>query len=751
MHSNFYPITIPFDEFQIQRTAYSEEKLKALRRNHNTTHSFFRCDEHIYISRNGEIEIEEGEITTLSVAENPKVIRSLLKHIFFRSFKDRFPEIIPLDFYPFRFLSRQDSHDLVKKLIPDELHSKIGFKKQTDVQFRDFVIDEQRVFVAVINQSFRWVFNVNCKELYRQRFNLQELDVIHSEHLPGMKGVIAPDESLVGRFIKGNGNTAVIETNDGEVEYPLEELFINKTASNIEKYLSFKLGEKKAKEIFSKLRSEDEKRYNAQSLKKQLDLTANLLSKINYQNADGFSFNIVADSFVPRNSFSLQNSTYIFDYTGTKTSNSADKGLSQYGPWDSTTFEIKKPKILVICHRSNRGAFSSFLGRLKTGISNSRWFARGFVDKYKLHDVEFVWQEIDSYEIESYLNATSQAFREHADNPISLTIVETKEQFKRYATEVSPYYHIKASSMALGIPVQFVKAENTREGNYGTDALLNGICLQIYAKLGGTPWVIPANQNIDRELIIGIGSSISRSNKYVRAEQARIVGITTFFSSDGRYLLGDRSRDVAYADYFDELLNSLRSSINLLSDRDGWQTDDTVRIVFHIFKPLKNIEIDVVNQLVSEFKDFQIRFAFVTISDAHPLILFDEKQKGIQSGRRVKGSFVPIRSSNSILDEYSCLLQLKGPREIKTVRQGISRPVLIRIHPDSTFLDLNYIVQQIYTFTTLSWRSFLPSQIPVSLYYSDLIARLLSQLRKIDGWNPNVISTSQLKFKKWFL
>ncbi|MCE7996345.1 MAG: Piwi domain protein [Roseivirga sp.] len=751
MQSNFYPIEISFEDFQIQRTPYEAEKLKSLRRDHNGTHSFFRSDDYIYISRNGEKEIEEGELVTLNVEENPRIIRSLIKHIFFRTFRDKYLNILPLDFYPFRFLSRQDSHDLIKGSLPAGMKEKIGFTKQTEVQFRDIQEGDKTVFGAVINESYRWIFNINCEQLYRESFNLQELDIIHAQHLHGMEGVLAADESLVGRFISTNGKTAKIDTNEGEVEFPLNELYINKTKGNIEKYISFKLGESKANRVFAGLRSNDIERYNAVKLKKQLDATAKLLSTLNFHNADGFNFTISDQSLVPQTSFSLKKATYIFDYAGLKTNYGSDYGLNQYGPWDDTTFEIKRPKVLVICHRSNRGGYSSFLGKLKSGLPNSNWFKKGIVDKYKLHDIDFVWHEIDDYDLSTYKSAVEKAVRDHSDNLFDLAIVETKQEFKSRTPDQNPYYHLKANLMALAVPVQFIKSDNTRLSDNGLEALLNAVCLQMYAKLGGTPWVIPANQNIDRELIIGIGSSVTRQNKYTQAEQAKVVGITTFFSADGRYLLGDRSRDVPYAQYFEELLNSLKTSIELLSSQDGWQNGDTVRIVFHVFKPLKNIEIEVVNKLVSEFENYQIKFAFVTISDVHPLMLFDEKQKGITWSNKTKGALVPDRGTNVVLNSYSCLLQLKGPKEIKTIRQGISRPVLIRIHPDSTFHDLNYITQQIFTFTSLSWRTFFPSQMPVSLYYANLIARLLSRLRQIEGWNPNVISTSKLKFKKWFL
>jgi hypothetical protein len=78
----------------------------------------------------------------------------------------------------------------------------------------------------------------------------------------------------------------------------------------------------------------------------------------------------------------------------------------------------------------------------------------------------------------------------------------------------------------------------------------NSIALQMYAKLGGTPWVLPSQRSVDREIIIGIGHTWFRANQYKSAGQNRVVGITTFLSSDGQYLLGDKVKDVPFESYF---------------------------------------------------------------------------------------------------------------------------------------------------------------------------------------------------------
>ena len=102
-----------------------------------------------------------------------------------------------------------------------------------------------------------------------------------------------------------------------------------------------------------------------------------------------------------------------------------------------------------------------------------------------------------------------------------------------------------------------------------------------------------------------------------------------------------------------------------------------------------------------------------------------------------------------------------GARELKTAKHGMSTPIQIKIRKpqgnydnpelkDLMFYDLNYITQQIYSFTYLSWRGFLPREEPATMLYSNLISRLLGKMRHIPEWDADKLNYS-LKRKKWFL
>lgn len=763
MKLNYFPIDIDFATYQINTEPYSAERLAELRSLHNATHSFFRNGDTIYISnKEAEDNIPLGTIAEQSTYDNANITSSLIKHLFFRTFKDRFPKHTPVDFYPFRFFSGQQKDDIIFDALPDNLKNRIAYKKLIELQLRLTEINGKKQFGFLINIKRNWIFDKTCADLHRENYNLIGVEVLFAETLPGLTNVLAPNEEFVGEVISITGTKAKVNTNDGEKEYELSELFIRKTKFNIGNYLTFATSQQKSDEVLRIIESKRSDIYNPKTLYTEISNTAKALftdsgTPILFQNKDGFCFTVNATPLTFTNTIELKPPTFIYDPAATKTINTyPDNGLNNFGPYDSSIFDIKSPNVLCICNKTIRGNFTQFLSNLKDGLPQSKYFQKGLQKKYDLHNVTFEVKEIQNYALNEYLNA----IREYDDNKPHLAIIEIPESFKQQSDHTNPYYHIKAKLLSLEIPVQIV---TTRIVNNNNEYILNSIALQIYAKLGGTPWVLPTQRSVDRELVIGIGHSWLRKNQYARAESNRVVGITTFLSSDGQYLLGDKVKDVSFENYFEELLKSLKQSIERLSSEQGWNDHETVRLIFHIFKPIKNIEFDVISQLIKNFSQYKIKFAFVTISDKHPTMLFDTNQQGVSSyGNNItKGEYIPNRASNLFLDAETCIVQMLGASELKTSKHGMSKPIQIKIRipqgnynnnelNDMLFYDLRYITQQIFSFTYLSWRSFLPGEEPATMKYSNLISRLLGKMRSVPGWDADKLNYG-LKRKKWFL
>jgi hypothetical protein len=282
---------------------------------------------------------------------------------------------------------------------------------------------------------------------------------------------------------------------------------------------------------------------------------------------------------------------------------------------------------------------------------------------------------------------------------------------------------------------------------------LQNFSISLYAKLNGTPWTVDQDQAISDEIVIGMGVAELSGSRFVSRQ--RFVGITTVFGGDGTYLLGAVSRECAYEDYADVVRSSMAAILDEIRSRNNWQAGDTIRVIFHAHKPLKRDEVAEIAfacaKKVGAGQDLQM--AFVTVSHDHPFFLLDPKEPGIPSGRDnpvKKGVLAPVRGTIARIGRSTRLLAVNSHTLIKRANSPLPKPLLINLHPDSTFVDLDYVTEQVLKFTALSWRSTLPAGTPVTIYYSERIAELLARLRLIPDWSATALAI-RLRWSRWFL
>lgn len=170
--------------------------------------------------------------------------------------------------------------------------------------------------------------------------------------------------------------------------------------------------------------------------------------------------------------------------------------------------------------------------------------------------------------------------------------MQVEESFKALPSENNPYYATKSQFLKQGVAVQSVRLETMATPDRQLVYAMNHLSLATYAKLGGIPWLLAAQQRVAHELVIGLGSHTA-SNSRIGSRQ-RYVGITTVFSSDASYLLSDRTSAVPYDEYPQALFETVKRSIAKVRTDDNWRSTDKVRLVFHVFKPLKDAEAEAI-------------------------------------------------------------------------------------------------------------------------------------------------------------
>jgi hypothetical protein len=447
---------------------------------------------------------------------------------------------------------------------------------------------------------------------------------------------------------------------------------------------------------------------------------------------------------------------YCYDAAKAKRHPYAWQGLQKFGAYGQETFSKRTPKILVIVPDRVAGQISQFVKLFRDGIhsvENSNYSA-GFSRTFGLVNPQFVTctvplsQRTNETTADRYARAIEEHLAGDADYQAALGVILDEDA--RIPDPENPYLRAKAVLLMNGIPSQEARLSTLTKPAVNLQFTMQNIAVALYAKMGGVPWTVAHDLGVDDELVIGMGMAELSGSRF--RDRQRHMGITTVFRGDGNYLLANVAKACTYAEYPSVLRTATSEVLRDVKVRNGWRPGDTVRVVFHLSKPLKHIEMaDIVSDAVSEVgREQTVQFAFLTVSHDHGFKMLDSDQAGAQSRGGRKGRFVPDRGTMAQLGQSTRLLSTNGVQQIKRVTTPLPAPLLVHLHQKSSYRDLPYLTEQALKFTSLTWRSTQPAYSPVTIYYSELIAELLGRLQSVPNWSP-VVLNSKLRTSRWFL
>ena len=130
------------------------------------------------------------------------------------------------------------------------------------------------------------------------------------------------------------------------------------------------------------------------------------------------------------------------------------------------------------------------------------------------------------------------------------------------------------------------------------------------------------------------------------------------------------------------------------------------------------------------FEAYDIQYGLVHLSYYnHNFKLFRNQGRSTPD----RGRFVPLSRRQTLLH----------------VGDSSAAPIQIWLDQRSTYRDIYEITRQVFYFTHLSHRSFLPANTPVTIKYPNLMARMVSELKKIPNWDYSILD--RLNDIPWFI
>ena len=291
--------------------------------------------------------------------------------------------------------------------------------------------------------------------------------------------------------------------------------------------------------------------------------------------------------------------------------------------------------------------------------------------------------------------------------------------------KIKIYHKLKKMLLEKDVTSQVIFKDNIANHNF--NYYLPNIAVAILAKLGGIPWRL--KRPIEHDLIIGVGAFRNKKS------QNTYVGTTLTFKNDGKFARFDSSQ----ANTISDISDFLKSTILEISKTVD--ADDIKRIIIHYYKQMNQTESKTIEETLNNL-GLKIPYIVLNITESNTFIPFDISYNGKMP---VSGTCIIIISGFYLLCNNERYSNIAG-----TKIRDYPYPVQIKISKTNkkqlSITDIKSLIDQVYQFSRMYWVSVKQKGKPVTVLYSEKIAKFSS------FFDDNILPDSNTTKKTlWFL
>ncbi|MGA2902591.1 MAG: Piwi domain-containing protein, partial [Candidatus Korobacteraceae bacterium] len=452
---------------------------------------------------------------------------------------------------------------------------------------------------------------------------------------------------------------------------------------------------------------------------------------------------------------------FSFDSAGDKYALRVDTGLKKHGPYDYHQQRSRSFRVLVVAPSENKGEVSIAIEKLLNGVRTQQDVFAGLKAMYRLPCLEVVSSYCEwasGAPMKRYAEAVTSAISQASDrvgvrSKFDLVLVVISSVHRKLPNSENPYLQTKALALVLdGTPTQAITIEKLRHKDYDLQYILNTISLACYAKLGGTshvlrlPGIAPDGPT---ELVFGVGRALNRQGRFGRRYET--IGFATVFRANGEYLYNDSTPYCDESAYERALEATVRRTVEKVAAFEQLSRGSALRLIFHVPRRPGQREATAILNAVGKLPEFAVEFALLHINDDHNVQLFDVgdlPQHSPINQKKNAGAQIPARGWSVYLGPRERLLTFIGPTQYRG--QGTPAPLRITLDKRSTFLDIEYLSQQLFLMSFMNVGSLNPGAVPVTIAYAERLAHLTGNLRGVQQWTVDLIQT-KLSRRLWFV
>jgi hypothetical protein len=421
----------------------------------------------------------------------------------------------------------------------------------------------------------------------------------------------------------------------------------------------------------------------------------------------------------------LQSKTYVFG--NSNTDKSQFMGVKRYGPLLPPPDDVK----LYFIYREAEKSFSQDLYRALRGDTFSNTFpGMEIMFHFKLTNENVSGKSIENFsagEIEKVIDAIK---KDSAGKHV-VPVLVTPFSYDDFSDEASEQYYIaKHTFLRHHIPSQFVSLKKIQAKEQIKWAISN-IGLQLFAKMGGQPWIVRPKTN--KCLIIGLGQAHKKKGGNIEKYFAySVLTDASGLYKDLKILSQSHSRETYLNGFRENLIKIFRQYFN-----------EYESFVVHTPFKLQDEELSILDRILDELSNEAgntKKFVAMKFNDHNKFFGYAFENN----------SMVPYESSYIRLAYKEYLVWFEGLQyQNPIIRKTIEQPLHVEfIYPTQNLDDemMKVYLQDALNLSGANWRGFNAKSLPVSVYYAQLVAKYYKEFQ-----NLNLEDVDLEKITPWFL
>ena len=394
------------------------------------------------------------------------------------------------------------------------------------------------------------------------------------------------------------------------------------------------------------------------------------------------------------------------------------KGMSTYGPF--VRVPNNNVKLFIIYSEADRDRVMKLHNELKGDSANSlKRYARIPASYSKEHNIVITDDSNPLPDVERALSA--------------MVLSPNTSYFAIYISPISKvtanlvaknvYFQIKQQLLHRGIVSQVLERE--KMDSSGFRYFIPNIQVAMLAKLGGIPWTLDVPDS--KELVVGVGAFKQRGR------MVRYIGSACSFACDGHFK--------GYKAFPETSIKLLAGSIQRAIVEFCEQHGKPKRLVIHFYKEMSNRELQPIEEVLEKLElNIPVVILKINKTESSDFLGFDES---VESLMPICGTVVSLRNNSYLLFNTPRFeggeVALKGNPFPLRITLKANQPGLID-NPER----VNQLLQQVYNFSGMYWKSISRQNMPVTIAYPSLLANFYMHFNS--SLLPEVVGD-----KPWFL